>query len=62
MKNEKHGLFRLISFLKQQRALTALITCVLIVNMLITASVAWFSLNRTTDADDIGMSLAVDDT
>ena len=30
--------------------------------MIVVASVAWFTINRKTDADEMGMALAVDDT
>ena len=58
----KGGFLRAISFLKKSRALTPLVISVLIFNMIVVASVAWFTINRKTDADEMGMALAVDDT
>ena len=58
----KCGFVRALRFLKDSKALTPLIIMILILNMLIAASVAWFTMNRNTDADEMGMALAVDDT
>ena len=58
----KGGFMRAMRFLKDSKALTPLIIAILIFNMLIAASVAWFTMNRNTDADEMGMALAVDDT
>ena len=58
----KGGLRRAVRYLRESRALTTLVITILILNMLIVASVAWFTLNRQTDADEMGMALAVDDT
>ena len=62
MKLAKGGIRRLIAFLKDSKALSTLIVMILMFNMIIAASVAWFTLNRQTDADEMGMALAVDDT
>lgn len=53
---------KIVLRLKKNKALSSFIMVVVIVNMLITASVAWFTINRQTGADDMGMGLAVDDT
>ena len=58
----KGGLMRAIRFLKKSKALTPLIISVVALNLCIVASVAWFTINRRTDADEMGMALAVDDT
>ena len=58
----KGGFMRALRFLKDSKALTPLIIMILILNMLIAASLAWFTMNRNTDADEMGMALAVDDT
>lgn len=58
----KGGLMRAIRFLKRSKALTPLIISVVALNLCIVASVAWFTINRRTDADEMGMALAVDDT
>ena len=62
MKLAKGGIKRLIAFLKDSKALSTLVVMILVLNMIIAASVAWFTLNRQTDADEMGMALAVDDT
>ena len=62
MKLAKGGIRRLIAFLKDSKALSTLVVMILVLNMIIAASVAWFTLNRQTDADEMGMALAVDDT
>ena len=48
--------------LKSRKALVQLVLVVLVFNMFIAVSVAWFSMNRKTDVDEMGMGLAVDDT
>ncbi len=48
--------------LKKNRALYTLIGTILAFNMLIVATFAWFTLNRKMSIDEMGMSLAVDDT
>ena len=53
---------RALTFLKDSKALSTLVVMILMINMIIAASVAWFTLNRQTDADEMGMALAVDDT
>ena len=58
----KGGLIRAIRFLKERKALTPLIVAFLALNLCVVASVAWFTINRKTDADEMGMALAVDDT
>ena len=58
----KGGLIRAIRFLKERKALTPLIVAVVALNLCVVASVAWFTINRKIDADEIGMALAVDDT
>ena len=62
MKLAKGGIRRLIAFLKDSKALSTLIATILILNMIIVASVAWFTLNRQTNANQMGMELAIDDT
>ena len=62
MKLAKGGIRRLIAFLKESKALSTLVAIILILNMIIAASVAWFTLNRQTNANQIGMELAIDDT
>ena len=63
MKTAVAGRFiRALRFLRDSRALATLVILVVIMNMLVAASVAWFTMNRQTDADDIGMSLSFDDT
>ena len=58
----KSGFLQVIRALKANGALTPIILAILIFNMLIAASVAWFTLNRQTSAGEMGMALAVDDT
>ena len=58
----KSGFLQVIRALKANGALTPIILAILIFNMLIAASVAWFTLNRQTSAGEMGMGLAVDDT
>ena len=58
----KGGFLRAIRFLKRTKAITPLVISIIILNMIVAASVAWFTINRRTDADDMGMALAVDDT
>lgn len=48
--------------MKENKAVYAFVMTVVTVNMLITASVAWLTINRQTDVDDMGIGLAVDDT
>jgi hypothetical protein len=62
MKLAKGGIKRLITFLRDKKALSTLVIMILMLDMIIAASVAWFTLNRKTDADEMGMALAVDDT
>lgn len=56
------GIKRALRFMRESHALHTLVAIVLILNMLVAASVAWFTLNRKTDVDEMGMALAVDDT
>ena len=56
------GIKRAVRFMRESHALHTLVAIVLILNMLVAASVAWFTLNRKTDVDEMGMALAVDDT
>ena len=56
------GIKRALRFMRESHALHTLVAIVLILNMLVAASVAWFTLNRQTDVDEMGMALAVDDT
>ena len=55
-------LMRGIHFLRKSKALTPLVVGFLALNLCIVASVAWFTMNRKTAADEMGMGLAVDDT
>lgn len=48
--------------LKKNRILYAFLVTVLAFNMVVVTSFAWLTLNRKTDVDEMGMSLAVDDT
>lgn len=48
--------------LKKNRVLYTLIGTILAFNMLIVATFAWFTLNRKMGVDELGMSLAIDDT
>ena len=56
------GIKRAVRFLRESRAIYTLILIALIFNMSIIASVAWLTINRRTDVDEMGMGLAVDDT
>ena len=47
---------------RQSRALSSLILTFLILNMAITASVAWFAINRQMGVNEMGMALKVDET
>lgn len=58
----KASLQKAFRFLRESRATATLVMLILILNILISASVAWFTINRQTDADDMGMALSVDDT
>ena len=58
----KGGLKHAICFLKGNKTATSLILTLLAFSLCIFSSVAWFSLNRKTDSDSMGMALALDDT
>ena len=51
-----------LRFLRDNHALHTLVLILLIFNTLIAASVAWLTISRRTEAADMGMGLAVDDT
>ena len=53
---------RAIIALKKNKALSTLILMLVIVNTIVAASVAWFTINRQASVDKLGMSLAVDNT
>lgn len=48
--------------LRKNRVLYTLIGTILAFTMLLASSFAWFTLNRNMNVDEMGMSLAVDDT
>lgn len=56
------ALMRGIRFLKNSKALTPFIAGLVALNLCIVASVAWFTLNRKTNAEEMGMGLSIDDT
>ena len=63
MANKVMGtLKRGIHFLRKSKALTPLVVGFLALNLCIVASVAWFTMNRKTGAEEMGMGLSVDDT
>ena len=51
-----------LTIVKQNQATSSLILTILILNLAITASFAWFAINRQTAANDMGMALKVDET
>ena len=53
---------KLFRFLKETHTLYIALTMLLVLNIAISASVAWLTINRRTDADGMGMGLTVDDT
>ena len=53
---------RTIEQLTKTKFLSAIIGLVVSFSMIITVSLAWFTVNRQTGADEMGMSISVDDT
>lgn len=53
---------RAAQLMVQGRALYTFILMMLALNMLIVTSLSWFTMNKRTDSENMGMSLAVDDT
>ena len=51
-----------MALIKGNRMLFSLVAMLILFNMVVVTSVAWFTMNRDTDADQMGMALAVDDT
>ena len=51
-----------MALIKGNRMFFTLVAMLILFNMVVVTSVAWFTMNRETDADKMGMALAVDDT
>ena len=53
---------RIMALIKGNRTFFSIVAMLILFNMIVVTSVAWFTLNRKTDAEEMGMALAVDDT
>ena len=53
---------RAAQLMVQGRAIYTFILMMLALNMLIVTSLSWFTMNKQADSENMGMSLAVDDT
>ena len=53
---------RAAQLMVQGRAIHTFILMMLALNMLIVTSLSWFTMNKQADSENMGMSLAVDDT
>ena len=53
---------KVMILIKGNRMFFSLVAMLILFNMVVVTSVAWFTLNRQTDANQMGMALAVDDT
>ena len=62
MKSVKLMIGSAIGAFRKNTAFSAFVGLVVSMSMIITASLAWFTMNRRTGVDDLGMSLTVDDT
>ena len=58
----KRGFLRSVRFLKQNKIFTTLVAMILVLDMLIAASVAWFAMRRDTEAAEMGMGLDIIDS
>ena len=53
---------RAMALIRGNRTFFSIVAMLILFNMIVVTSVAWFTLNRKTDAEEMGMALAVDDT
>ena len=53
---------KVMALIKGNRMFVTLVAMLILFNMVVVTSVAWLTMNRETDADQMGMALAVDDT